>query len=131
MNRVNKILRYVAVQLSKSGSSIMTWSERETALMTLARWGECSFAINKSGASLADEIDFVTMFRPLGKKGEVYSYPVKGGGEFMHFALDWDTRKALRDRFQRWRKVNDNALAYFPHQARVEWYRIDILQHFL
>lgn len=131
MSRVNEVLRYVAVQLSKSGNSIMTWSEREAALMDLARWGECRFEVVKGAPSLATEEDFVTMFRPLGKRGEVYSFSGKCDVKCKHFALDWDTRKALRDRFQKWRKQNDNALAYFPHQARVEWYRINILQSFL
>ena len=131
MSRFVQILRYVAQQMAKSGNSNMTWSERENALMDLARWGECRFEIVKGVPNLADEEDFVTMFRPLGQKGEVYRFPIKGGGECMHWALDWNTRKALRDCYQRWRKANDNALAYFPHQARVEWYRIDILQRFL
>lgn len=128
---MNKVLRYVAVQLSRSGSTIRTRSEREAALVDLARWGECRFEVVKGVPSLANEENFVTLFRPLGVRGEVYSFSGKGEVKCKHFALDWDTRKALRDRFQKWRKGNDNALAYFPHQARVEWYRIDILQHFL
>lgn len=131
MSRVNEILRYIAVQMSKTGNPQMTWAQREAALMDIARWGECRFEIAKGVPNLADEEDFVTMFRPLGKKGEVYRFPTKGGGECMHWALDWDTRKALRDRFQKWREENDKALAYFPHEARVEWYRINILQSFL
>lgn len=131
MSRVNEILKYVAVEMSKSGNPRMTWTQREAALMDLARWGECRFEMVKGVSNLADEEDFVTKFRPLGKKGEVYRFPTKGGGECMHCALDWDTRKALRDRFQKWREENDKALDYFPHEARVEWYRINILQSFL
>lgn len=131
MSRANEILKYVAVEMSKSGNPKMLWTQREAVLMDLARWGECWLEIIEGVPNLADEEDFVAKFRPLGKRGVLYRLPTKGGVECMHCELEWDTRKALRDRFGKWLERNDKALAYFPYETRVEWYRIEILQHFL
>lgn len=131
MSRFVQILRYVAQQMAKSGNSNMTWSERENALMDLARWGECRLVRNEEVLGLADEKDFVTLFQPYGTNGVIYSFPTKGGGSCLMFSLDESTRDDLKKRYNLWKKDNEKSLAYFGHQARVEWYRIEILQSFL
>lgn len=130
MDRVDKILRIVAKEISKSSSHYKEWTEHEMAMMDIARWGESSLRWDKNNEGMKEVDRLIKLYDPVKSGGIVYRYPTKGGVERAQLRLDEDTRMALMARFQKWERRNWGPVSPHPYTTRVEWYRQDIILRF-
>lgn len=131
MDRIEKVLNFIARQIGKSDNHVEKWSQTEKLLMDLATLGECVVMCSRR-ISWSQEIDdFVARFKSLGIDGMIIRFLSPGNIKGIRFLVEEETGKSLEARFEDWLKRNAEAIAPLSHTRRLEWYRIDILQHFL
>ena len=130
MDRIKKILRFVARKIEKSNSHIEKWTEVDRLLMDLAIYGE--FVAVREGSSPNDQElkTFAAFLCPVLSCGSLTSFGLRGRFIGIQFLADDSTCVSLMKRFNEWERRNADALAPHPHTRRLEWYRQDLILRF-